>query len=417
MALKVWGAGSTQGLNGEWDTATNWNDDTLPVDGDSLLFDASALYPLNFGPTSTGSVIIENIQVTSDALVPFINGPLPLVVVGQLNSASASQIYIPIYPYGITSIVGAWQGNVIFPNDKPVNNMGVAYLGISQVLFDTSNYLELAASGGGISELKYGLSDIFLNVSGEAPFTSFTIDTGSISLSGFPLTGVGKITSQVIEFDSTVINFFGFLQLDAPVVNITQIGALIYSAGGGFGLPNLTFPQLCTLNISSPSGGFYPNSINENLIFTFAAGGTINLYGQATIYGTNSPTGAGISSQMSDALLVTFGPSIVINAYNNSLVGGLYVNGSFTDTNLTPSFSNSCTVNMRDNSIFQGLISYQSLGSGINFFNSSNVSFNYQLAPTGTGGTYFQAFPSTVLVGEGDISQSTGGLTIFKSSF
>jgi hypothetical protein len=415
MALKVWGAGSTQGSDGQWDTATNWDNDILPVDGDSLLFDASALYPLISGPTSTGSVIIENIQVTSDALVPYINGPLPLVVVGQLNSASASAIYISIYPYGITSIVGAWLGNVIYPTSKPVNNTGIAYLGISQVLFDTSNYLDLA--GGGISELKYGLSDIFLNVYGEAPFTSFTIDTVNGNFTGFSLTGVSKITSQVIEFDSTVINFFGFLQLDTPVVNITQIGSLINYTGGGFGLPNLTFPQLCTLNISSPSGGPYPNPINENLIFTFEAGGTINLYGQATIYGTNSPTGAGIGLQLSEALLATYGPSIFINAYNNSLVGGLYVNGAFTNASLTPSISNYCIVNMRDNSIFQGLIT-NFVGSGINFFNSSNVSFNYQLAPTGTGGTFFQAFTSTVVVGEGDIPQSTtGGLTIFKASF
>lgn len=41
MALKVWGGGSGP-VDGNWDTGTNWTGDTIPANGDDVLFDGTA---------------------------------------------------------------------------------------------------------------------------------------------------------------------------------------------------------------------------------------------------------------------------------------------------------------------------------------------------------------------------------------
>jgi hypothetical protein len=404
MALKVWGAGSTQGSDGLWDTATNWDNDTAPVDGDSLLFDASALYGMTTGP-STSSVIIENIQITSDAIAPSLGGTYPLVVVGQLNSLSPSIIYVTIYPYGVTSVVGAWNGYVVYPTDKPVDPLAIAYLGISQVLFTSSNYLELNSFYGVISELKYGTSDVFLNVLGADSFTSFKIN---IQLSVFSLAAVSKISSQLIEFENVLlsINSGSNFELNSPLINITQMGSLINNMGG-MTLTNVIFSQSCTLNVSA-SNTFYPNFINEGVIFNFLNSSVINLYGEATICGTLPSIGMGMT-----AAVVSLQGSTTINAYNNSLVAGLYSSNGFLDGYLGLFSSYPCNIYMRDNSVFQGMV-MSGMGSSMTFLDSSNVSFNYQYDRQNAT---FQAYPSSVTVGGGDIPQSAGGLTIFKSSF
>jgi hypothetical protein len=51
MATRVWGAGSTAGSDGDWNTATNWTGDTLPVNGDDVVFD---------GTVSIASLTIKN---------------------------------------------------------------------------------------------------------------------------------------------------------------------------------------------------------------------------------------------------------------------------------------------------------------------------------------------------------------------
>lgn len=413
MAIKVWGAGSTQGSDQNWNTASNWDDDTLPVDGDSILFDGTTTNSLLSGPTSS-SIIIENITVTSDAPYIAISGTFPLIVTGQLNSASPNQIYVTIYPYGITSVVGMWVGDIRFPTDKPVDSSATAYLGISEVLFTPSNYLEFGNFGyGNISELKYGISDVLLNVSGQAPFTSFKLSsTGTSSGTGFNMSAIVSIYSQLIEFDNILLQLFNgsMLELDAPLINITHIGALYnYTGGGGFGPPTLIFPQACTISISSDNSLYYPIPVNDNLILNFYQPSIINLYGEATIYGTSS---AGFMSSLSSTMLLQ--GTTTINAYDNSLVAGIYNGGSFSSGNLENNFYYPCTVNMRDNSVFLGMIIGGVMGSGITFFDSSNVSFAYTYDKANS---QIQAYTSSTPVGGGDIPQTQTGLTIFKSSF
>ena len=56
MATKTWGAGSAQGIDGQWDNPLNWDADTLPVDGDDVIGD-SANFP-NF-LTAWNSVLLN----------------------------------------------------------------------------------------------------------------------------------------------------------------------------------------------------------------------------------------------------------------------------------------------------------------------------------------------------------------------
>jgi hypothetical protein len=421
MAIKVWGAGSTQGSDGLWDTASNWDLDTAPVDGDSLLFNETATYTLTSGPASS-SVIIENIQVTSLALPPTMaapswGAPRAIIVTGQLNSASTAVSSLRMFPHGVTSIVGPWAGYMTIPNDRP-GDFNTAYLGISEVVFDSSNYLELFNQGyGAAADLQYGISDTSLTLTGQAPFTSFKIlanGSGSYGM-GFGVSGVTAITSQLVEFgESVIINPFFMMgstfNLNCPLINITQMGALCPPTGGSSLINIVQFTQACVLNISSNSTSFYPMPINDNLIFNFNQPSVINLYGEATMYGTYSPSGM-MGGGFTQVILQG---STTVNCYDNSLVGGIYYGNAFVSGNLENYSPNTCSITMRDNSIFQGMIIGGMMGSTLNFLDSSNVSFAYDYNATTN---QFSASPSFISIGQGAIPQTPTGLTIFKSSF
>lgn len=52
MATLVWGAGSASGMDGDWNTAANWTGDTLPANGDSVIFNGTAMAPCTIGATT-----------------------------------------------------------------------------------------------------------------------------------------------------------------------------------------------------------------------------------------------------------------------------------------------------------------------------------------------------------------------------
>ena len=71
MATKTWGAGSTAGADGLWDTATNWDGDTLPVDGDDVVGDYSS-YP-NYLTTSPTTLVTLNSFDTTNMPITLTN--------------------------------------------------------------------------------------------------------------------------------------------------------------------------------------------------------------------------------------------------------------------------------------------------------------------------------------------------------
>lgn len=95
MPMRVWGAGSNQGADGDWNNPLNWDGDSIPVDGDAVSFNNTTGNNLTIGPST--SVTLVNFIVYND-------------YTGYVNfiSTSTTGVIIDggIYNYTGTPIIG-----------------------------------------------------------------------------------------------------------------------------------------------------------------------------------------------------------------------------------------------------------------------------------------------------------------------
>lgn len=92
MATKTWGAGSTAGADGLWDTATNWDGDTLPTTGDDVVGD-SGLYPNNLTTSPTTPVTLNSFDTTNFPITLTNIYPGPGSYLENINFQSGGYFY------------------------------------------------------------------------------------------------------------------------------------------------------------------------------------------------------------------------------------------------------------------------------------------------------------------------------------
>jgi len=452
MAIKVWGAGTTQGSDKNWNTATNWDSDTLPVDGDSILFDGTAVNYLQYGPSS--HIYIENVELTS-ACELNLNGCImdytsqPLLIFGSLINNSFINYSNPVYTlkpvvylwaWGITSVVGAWAGYL-----TPV--VGVTpdveiYFNGNQV-FNASNNIDLIRTSSMFTvAIRNGVGSSGTSVGSTGPINQITfedvnldytavykIEANTIILKGvnlivdptFYYNGMGEFEftcSTLTIQESTMPNYNGFI-------------TTFYTNMGTPSVAKLALKVPCVINVEGNWGGI---PFNKDLPMLFYGNSSINLYSNSAFYGTNESFSGGMQPSKSYALLLRHSSSyvtITINAYNDSKLVGLFYASAFKDCNSSPYLISDSllgllpeiTVFMRNNSMFIGSVGGQNSfygASKITFLDSSNINFDYSTNvssnPTTYPGDFYPNVGLSTPISEA-IPQTQTGLTIFKSSF
>jgi len=417
MAIKIWGTGSTGGSDGQWDTATNWDSDTLPVDGDSLLFDGTALAPLTGGPAS--SVVIENIEINSG--VDYLNGGLnmggtiPLIVFGQLinnNPLTGFTNFLIMIPYGVTSIVGWWDCFIGYDPSRPLSAM---YIGIDDWVIDsTISFLNMRGTFQQLP-LFYGTSDASLTPPSNPTdnFNSITIENCNLGSGAWIITGTTGLNadqlifnadSQVECFQSSLGYFF-----NCPLVEFNgPFTSNFFNNTSLSGDNSITFVGNTVLNVNSYNN-FTPinsTSFGDYLSFIFSGLSTINLY-DSVIFGSRP------NSSNGGLALIQSNSSVTLNAYQSSVVCGCYNEYRFVNSNDFGAGVGSQIVNMFDDSIFQGIIRRLMGPYSINFYDNSNLSVEYDILVGSFTGLQIQYQNYT-------IGTSTGLITktfVFKSSF
>jgi len=102
MATKTWAAGSSAGSNGQWNTAANWNDDTLPQAGDDVIFSPTYNVAItNF----TGKPSLKSLTIEAGYTANFNNSNLNSVDTVDIERTGGNSIYTIIRTDGVPKIL------------------------------------------------------------------------------------------------------------------------------------------------------------------------------------------------------------------------------------------------------------------------------------------------------------------------
>jgi hypothetical protein len=432
MAIKVWGAGTLLGSDGQWDNPQNWSDDTIPQNLDSILFDGSASYPVTTCPTS--SIIIENITFSSSVTMASngvnILGPSgePLLIYGSMINNSSEIVYFPIHPFGVSSVIGKFR---IFSSFSPLYNIDGYYFSNLNVIFDNDNYINFDYYNARLPIL-YGVLDTFTGTispyggfSGSfgGPLDSFSVNCqnySSIGIDGWLVSGIVSISALNINFTNTKITDpFTFI-LPNFVCNFFNYNSTFQSSFIVEQRPdqdkNIWFAPLGSTGVvisieSSVAGNYFQRSEFGICYYSIVSTGDTNvqLKGSARLFAIEPDRFAQSTSYYQ--MLNFFGSTNSITAYDNSSVCGIYNANAAGFSNLEFSLPVSyITVSMQDNSIFCGICIGQN-PSVLNFLENSQYSNAYLITPG--------FFPQPTSISFLDPSQPIyeRGIQLYKSSF
>ena len=177
MAVKVWGDGSNAGVDGDWDNALNWDNDTAPLDGDDIILGVNSVADLSLAPSVdfvAASFIIDagaNFGANFTANFDPSNSSRGYVIVTggfQNNSTTVSSAGRFIFR-GADNVEGIWQVELGFDTDP--SNYASHSFKIADLVYDINNYIYFSPfSTNGYENLKR------MNGSTLEPFNSFTLD-------------------------------------------------------------------------------------------------------------------------------------------------------------------------------------------------------------------------------------------------
>lgn len=409
MAIKYWGGGSGDCSDYSFDNPLNWDNDTLPINGDSLYFD----YTLTTNPCYGGvasPVQIENITVDANwgsnlclDISSVYNGGI--AVYGNLVNNSSYQAQFSGKLIGLQSFVGMWGLRSTYCGSSPL--AAGNFIAQSDVTFDVQTDVIYFIDIGSINNdrLKYGEWDGSAVVN-ESYFNLFTIENSN-PMTTPPYFGVGAypfniegVEAQTLTFTDVSINVFyastgfSFWVYNNGVININannNFNQFFYSQSGNYGPSGqgylVNIPYTCTINANymgslnssfgGPMGGAGPHAIFKIGDGVSSQPVVFNLYGTTTLNGTD----AGNTNGCFEANGGIFGvpSSCTVNAYDNSCVSGFFNEYGFTNIPTNSSFmypQQSVAVNMYEDSIFSGIIlgNISSTGNGpVKFYDNSNL--------------------------------------------
>lgn len=272
MPVKVWGAGSNQGADNDWNNPLNWDGDSLPVDGDAVIFDSTTSNSLFIGPST--NVTLVNFIINNDYLggVNFLNpmGSSTGVIIngGLLNYSNLATGNFALE--NCTSLTGLWDINFI-SRTGDLYSIEPQYFSISNLIFDLTTIITPTCNfTNGLEYRNYN------DPSGT--FSNFTIDTVAVNYISLGSDFYIKTTNTNIINGgslSLIKNKAIFIQTENLNINNSVFEifpADMSSFGGWYEGDRITFSSTSILNIQiNGSGRFFSNMRYSQ------PGGTINL--------------------------------------------------------------------------------------------------------------------------------------------
>jgi hypothetical protein len=234
MATKIWGAGSNAGAAGDWNNPSNWDNDTLPVDYDDILFDGNfSNADLYTGPTN--NVIIGNITVSSNYagyLSISSQTTSGIILQGNLNNNTISTHYLPLNFSGCTGFTGRWVAHC-FPDGT-----------------------------GTFSDQLFNMISIIMD------------QNNTINFSNFGYTQPSPINITSSNPPAGYFNTFSAFNFNADLMGASNnasvaISANVMNLSGAFNTASGTILQTETLNIDASN----PVSFNSFITFNYMPGG------------------------------------------------------------------------------------------------------------------------------------------------
>ncbi len=342
----VWDGGGGDGL---WNTATNWNNDAVPGEGDVVQLNHSTVtgaytvvYNSGIAASSYQSITLSGSTSGNGITLTFSGSSLDLsatnLTVGDFDQVT----------FNGTNITGYSSANTDYQSGSTVRyNVGAA----NNIQADTYHNLTVSVSSGTGSNGAITVNGSFTN-SGSAAFTANnTLNvTGSVS------------NSAVLNLDGTASSTFSGAFTTSANVNVNTSGSV-------------TISGTTTLN----GGTFTPNA-STNINGDIVGGGGNFASGAGTV------TMAGGSAQtLSGASQVTFNNLNLNNASGLSLSQSARVEGTFTFSNGLVSGSDTLIIGQSGG--FSGASSARYVSGKVSkiFPSGAGQSFTY---PTGKGGEY-----------------------------
>jgi hypothetical protein len=123
MAIKTWGEGTDGGSDGDWNTAENWTDDTLPQDGDTVVFSGDYDVEMSTGPNDPVEIHTLTVEPEfTSGLGGFdnSNGGAAIIITNTLNISRESgndDIYLGITFQETESIIIATESPIYFQDN------------------------------------------------------------------------------------------------------------------------------------------------------------------------------------------------------------------------------------------------------------------------------------------------------------
>jgi hypothetical protein len=279
MATKIWGAGSNAGIGGMWDDPLNWDNDTLPVDYDDILFDGNfSNADLYTGPTN--NVIIINITVSSSYagyLSIQSQTTSGIILQGNLNNNTLNTHYLPLNFSGCTGFSGRWVAH-IFPDgmgtfpSQLFNLVSIIMDQNNTINFSNFGYTQFSPINIVSSNPPAGYFTTFSafnfngDLMGQTSNASVAISANVINLSGAFNTASGTILqTETLNIDASnpVTSFITFNYIPGGFGPLTDYIMTVTSLSGGSGV----------LNINVDSGESYVSFFEAMRLFGGVPGG------------------------------------------------------------------------------------------------------------------------------------------------
>ena len=298
MATLVWGAGSTTGSDGDWNTATNWTGDALPANGDDVVFNGTATSVCSIG--ATAAVALNSITVAASniecAWAPvYVPGPGPFdtgfyyypykVYTLDLDVGAGSKVPIITidsanYSFGDWLFADALT-TALVPGIRPII---VVDTSVTTEAVSWSSFTAAGFSTGCLGQITFS----FLYTHGGTSITTNPTNTLNISFSGnnfnlipmFPINGYNQSPMNGVIRDSNTPAGAGVaLNIDNLTFSVILGSATTlerpYMAEGSFPNPGTT---TFTIDFEEDSAGPYRTLVSRFLRLEFVnSGGTITV--------------------------------------------------------------------------------------------------------------------------------------------
>lgn len=405
MAIKIWGAGSSGGMDGDFNNPLNWDNDEAPFYLDSILVNSTALYNMTNGPFY--DLTFADITITSDATASILTGSFGsgqntgfFIITGELRNDSLNSASIRAKFYGCTGIFGAWSDSAIKPVKLgiPPGDLPYSVFNLNNFVFDNVNYILPPPSG---HPDHVGFGSMMKGEHLQAPefFQSFTLFENSNS-SGIPIYSGNSgefssvptlnIAAETINvtgngtFGNSADNYFyavGFFDLtfQCAVMNVNTTASFLNIPSFGLSLvckyqfysslSNPSLPLVVNIDLNNTSSFNIYDYGGFNAVFglTVYANATFNFYGDTQFGITGSEDNFYYSVTPP---LFSFLGSANFNFYENSSMVG-YIKNKVAQRLDSREFNYNFPfnlINFYDRSYFNGVI-YN--GEGLNFYDKS----------------------------------------------